>query len=67
MLNLFNRNIKENSYDNEKQTFKEANKKSTSFFTSYFDTYELIKSEINLFTPKKFDDKSQYFGAFINK
>jgi hypothetical protein len=69
MLNLFNKNIKSQSTDADSPKSGLTNKSPKSFYTSYFDTYELIKSDHNLFTPKRSDPsmEASYFGAFVNK
>jgi hypothetical protein len=64
MLNLFNKNIK--SHEDPVNKDKVVTHKSSTFFTTYFDTYELIKSDSHLFTPQKVNT-SNLFGAFVNK
>jgi hypothetical protein len=63
MLNLFNRNIK--TEETEKSVVRDA---TSTFYSSYFDTYELIKkSDENIFYSGIKNNKASYFGAFVNK
>ena len=62
-MNMFDKNLKSYSKD-----FKKSEPlSSTSFYNSYFNTYNLFKnSDKTLFSAEKME-KNQYFGAFINK